>query len=198
MAIKKTKKETSLASVSSELVEQKIHLLRSQRVMLDADLAEIYGVEARVLNQAVKRNLQRFPQDFMFQLTDDEFAVLRNSSQFVTSSRKYRGTKYRPYAFTEHGAVMLATVLNSPTAIEASIQVVRAFVRLRTVLATHQDIAKKIDELENKVNKHDKEIDAVFSALRQLLQPPIKPRRQIGFRNEDKKATRKAKASKSK
>ena len=140
------KRETALAVI--EGIEEKIYLIRGQKVMLDSDLAKVYQVATKVLNQAVKRNLHRFPEDFMFQLTEDEFAKLRNWSQFVTSSKKHRGASYRPYAFTEHGAVMLASVLNSQTAIEASINVVRAFVKMRSILALHQDLAERIEKLE--------------------------------------------------
>ena len=161
--------------------------------MLDTDLAEVYAVETRVLNQAVRRNLNRFPADFMFQLSDDETAEVRNSSQFVTSSRKNRGVSYRPYAFTEHGAVMLATILKSPTAIEASIQVVRAFVRLRTVLLEHQDLASKIEQLEQKSGTHDKQFVSVFAALKQLLQQPTNQnKRQIGFTVRENDANEKS------
>jgi|GEM_PF-1088188 len=134
MAVKKTEQNKSTALMPIESVEQKIYIIRGQRIMIDADLAEVYGVEARVLNQAVKRNAQRFPEDLMFQLTDDEFAVLRNSSQFVTSSRKHRVAKYRPYAFTEHAAVMLASVLNSPLAIEGRKQKVKVMSYLISAL----------------------------------------------------------------
>lgn len=176
-----------------EEIENKIYQIRDLKVMLDTDLAEIYGVEARVLNQAVKRNISRFPSDFMFQLSADEFEELRSSSQFVMSSRKYRGKTYRPFAFTEHGAVMLATILNSPMAVAASIQVVRAFVRLRTILLEHKDLAQKIEQLEEKFGEHDKKFDAVFAALRQLLAPAAQNKRQIGFTAKENKPKRQAK-----
>jgi hypothetical protein len=202
MAIKKIAQETSIALIPIELLEQRIYFLRGQRVMLDADLAEIYGVATKVLNQAVKRNLHRFPEDFMFRLTIEEAQnVIRLRSQIVTLKRG-QNIKYAPYAFTGHGAVMLASVLNSPLAIEASIQVVRAFVQMRTVLAVHQDLAKKIEELEITVGTHGKNFEAVFTALRELLKPPKKPRRtpkrQIGFTGEHKMTTKKIKATKRK
>ncbi len=165
----------------AEKIESRILLIRGQKVMLDADIAELYGVETKVLNQAVRRNIERFPEDFMFQLTDQEAATLR--SQFVTSKRGRGGRRYRPYAFTEHGAVMLASVLNSPVAVEASIQVVRAFIRLREILATHKELAKKLIELEGRIEAHDEGITALFEAIRQLMEPPGKPQRKIGFRS---------------
>jgi phage regulator Rha-like protein len=159
----------------AERIESRILLIRGQKVMLDADLAALYGVETRVLVQAVKRNLERFPHDFMFQLNREEFHILR--SQSVTSSH-WGGRRYRPYAFTEHGAVMLASVLNSRVAVQASIQVVRAFIRLREILATHKELARKLAELEQ---KYDKRFKVVFDAIRYLMTPPEKKRKQIGF-----------------
>ena len=135
-------------------------MIRGQKIILDSDLAEVYQVETRVLNQAVKRNLHRFPEDFMFQLTEDETESLR--SQFVTSNKGRGGRCYLPYAFTEHGAVMLASVLNSLTAIEASIKVVRAFVKMRSILALHQDLADRIEELEKITDSHEQEFGVVF------------------------------------
>jgi hypothetical protein len=150
--------------------------------MIDRDLAELYGVETRALNQAVSRNDGRFPDDFMFQLTLKEGkAVLLSRSQFVTLKRG-QNIKYRPHVFTEHGAVMLANVLKSPVAVRASIQVVRAFVHLRQMLATNQDLARKIEALERKVGKHDADLQALLSALQKLLQPPpMQPKRPFGF-----------------
>jgi len=181
----KEKQEASLTVI--EGIEEKIYLIRRQKVMLDSDLAEVYQVETRALNQAVKRNLHRFPKDFMFQLTEEETNQLRNSSQFVMSSRKYRGATYRPYAFTEHGAVMLASVLNSPTAIEASIKVVRAFVHFRTILMLHQDLAERIEELEQTVDKHDEKFKVVSHLLGQILGDKKRVKRPIGFIDKDDK-----------
>lgn len=165
-----------------EIIESRIFNLRGRRVMLDRDLAELYGVETRVLNQAVSRNSDRFPDDFMFQLTLEEGeASLRSRSQFVTLKRG-QNIKHRPYAFSEHGAVMLANVLRSPVAVRASIQVVRAFVHLRQMLATNRELARKIEALERKVGKHDAELQAILSALRKLLEPgPAGAKRPIGF-----------------
>ena len=151
--------------------------------MLDTDLADVYAVETKVLNQAVKRNLKRFPEDFMFQLSEDEAANLPMRSQSVTASK--RNIRFRPYAFTEHGAVMLATISKSPTAIEASLQVVRAFVRLRTILLEHQDLASRIEQLEKGFGEHDKQFGTVFAALKQLLQPAAQAKRQIGFTRQE-------------
>jgi hypothetical protein len=172
-------KETSLT-----LIEEKICLIRGQKVMLDSDLAEVYQVTTRILNQAVKRNLQRFPEDFMFQLSAEEVADLSMRSQFVTASK--RNIRFRPYAFTEHGAVMLASVLNSPTAIEASIKVVRAFVKMRSILALHQDLAERIEELEKVTDNHDQEFDAVFQLLGEVMRDPKFLKRKIGFVEEKK------------
>ncbi len=186
MVTRKAEKEQALSVAATELVEQKIFVVRGQRVMFDFDLAEIYGVTTKQLNQQVKRNRQRFPEDFMFQLTAAEVEHL-NRSQIVTGSQKHRDPRFRPYAFTEHGAVMLASILNSPLAIEASIRVVRAFVRLRTILAGNQELAQKLEALEQKYEKHAEHFKTVFTALRQLLAMPSTPRRQIGFRTGEKK-----------
>jgi hypothetical protein len=181
-------------------IAHRIRQLRGEKVLLDYDLAALYGVAVKVLNQAVKRNQQRFPSDFMFQLTDEEAAFLRslsssvqdrkvaqrqeattNWSQFVTSSPKHRGAKYRPYAFTEEGVAMLSSVLNSERAVKVNIAIMRAFVRLRQAIDTNRELAKKFSELERRVGKHDEEIAAILEAIRQLMAPPEKPRREIGF-----------------
>jgi hypothetical protein len=161
-------------------IEQRILLIRSQRVMLDADLAELYGVKTKVLNQAIRRNLNRFPDDFMFRLTEVETKSLR--SQFVTSNAGRGGRRYRPYVFTEHGAIMAASVLNSPRAVKVSVYVVRAFVKLREVLSTHKALARKLAELERRLDTHDDQIEALLEAIRELMAPPPEPRRRrIGF-----------------
>jgi hypothetical protein len=161
-------------------IEKAILLVRRQKVILDADLAGLYGVETRVLVQAVKRNLERFPEDFMFQLSREEFAVLR--SQSVTSS-DWGGRRYPPYAFTEHGVAMLSSVLRSQRAIQVNIEIMRAFIRLRQMLASHAELARKLDALEK---KYDAQFKDVFEAIRQLMAPPEQKRRAIGFRKEDK------------
>ena len=171
-------------------IEPCILLLRGQRVMLDADLAGLYGTTTKALNQAVKRNLDRFPADFLFQLTADEADAIRSQtvtadlrSQIVTSSSAtHGGRRYSPYAFTEHGAIMAASVLNTPRAIEASVYVVRAFVKLRELLSTHKELAGKLAELERKVGSHDAAIQSLVAAIRRLMEPPpAPPRPQIGF-----------------
>ena len=161
-------------------IEKAILLVRRQKVMLDADLAGLYGVETRVLVQAVKRNLERFPEDFMFQLSREEFAVLR--SQSVTSS-DWGGRRYPPYAFTEQGVAMLSSVLRSQRAIQVNIEIMRAFIRLRQMLASHAELARKLDALEK---KYDAQFKDVFEAIRQLMAPPERKRRAIGFRKEDR------------
>lgn len=169
--------------VSSELVQRAILILRGRRVILDSDLAALYGVKR--LNEQVKRNAGRFPDDFVFRILPDEFASLR--SQFATTKTERRGGRQSlPYAFTEHGALMAASVLNSPKAVEVSILVVRAFVRLRHLLAANHQLAVKLDELERKVANHDKNIVALFDAVRDLMAIPDKPRRQIGFQSKGK------------
>jgi ORF6N domain len=170
------------------LISSKIHLLREHRVMLDADLAELYQVATKVLVQAVKRNFTRFPEDFMFQLSAQEFANLR--SQIVTSS--WGGRRTAPYAFTEQGVAMLSSVLSSPQAIAINVEIMRTFVMVRQLAATHQDLAKRLNELEAKTEHHALKLDAfanitrkqlkeVFEALRQLTTPPDPPKRPIGF-----------------
>jgi hypothetical protein len=184
-------------------IAQSICLLRGQKVILDFDLAALYGVATKVLNQAVKRNRERFPADFMFQLTAEETSNLRsqfvtsrsqpvgnqsiamNRSQFVTLKRG-QNIKYRPYAFTEEGVAMLSSVLNSARAINVNIAIMRAFVRLREALETNRELARKFAELEKRVGKHDAKIDAILDAIRQLMAPPEEPRREIGFHVREK------------
>ncbi len=178
-----------------EAITQRIIVLREQKVLLDADLAALYGVETRRLNEQVRRNQARFPEDFIFELTTDEFAHLK--SQTATSS--WGGRRKLPLAFTEHGAIMAATVLNTPRAVEVSVYVVRAFVQLRELVSSHRDLAKRLNELEEKTQalsaKHDHfsrntriQLQQVFDTLRQLMTPPDPPKRPIGFLvHEDKK-----------
>ena len=160
-----------------ERIERRILLIRGQKVMLDSELAELYGVETKVLNRAVKRNRERFPGDFMFRLTIQEVTALR--CQIGTSNIGRGGRRYLPYAFTEHGAIMAANVLNTRRAIEASVYVVRAFVRLSELIASHKDLAKKLENLEQ---KYDTQFKVVFDAIRQLMAPPDPKPRRIGFR----------------
>ena len=169
--------------ISLELIEQKIYLIRGQKVMLDSDLAELYAVETSNLNKAVKRNIDRFPQDFMFQLSKEEAEFLR--FQIGMSKIEGRGgRRYFPYAFTEQGVAMLSSVLKSERAIHVNIAIMRAFVKLREFLSTHKDLARKLSELERKIGKHDMEIKAVFNAIHKLMTPQELKRRRIGFQKE--------------
>ena len=154
--------------------------------MLDADLAELYGVSTKRLNEQVKRNRDRFPEDFMFQLNPTEVNNLR--SHFATSKKERAGRRYAPYAFTEHGAIMLAAVLSTSRAIEVCVFVVRAFVRLREILATHKALAHKLAELESKIETHDEAIRSLVSAIRQLMAAPEKPSKKIGFQLRERRA----------
>jgi ORF6N domain-containing protein len=167
------------AIVPTERIERLILLIRGHKVMLDADLAELYGVETRSLLQAVKRNLSRFPTDFMFQLSDEEAKLLR--SQIVISKKQRGGRRYLPYVFTEQGVAMLASVLSSERAVEINIEIMRAFVRLRDMILSHKDLARKLDALERKFESHDVHIRSLFEAIRQLMTPPEPKRRKIGF-----------------
>lgn len=190
-------------------VARHILLLRDQRVMLDAELAALYGVETKVLVQAIKRNRERFPVDFMFQLSAEEFANLR--SQSVTSSSGYGGRRYAPHAFTEQGVAMLSSVLNSARAIAINIEIMRAFVQVRAMAATHQDLATQLAELQDKTEslamQHDTfsrntraQLRQVFDALRELMTPPDPPKRPIGFvaQQEKKDASKGAAARRGK
>ncbi len=193
MAKKKIVKKTSppkrsanaLTAVSPDRIEGMIMLLRGERVILDYDLAKLYGVTTGRLNEQVGRNTARFPEDFVFHMSEEELANLK--SQSATSSSGWGGRRKPPRAFTEHGAIMAATVLNSPRAVQASVYVVRAFVRLRRMMLQHKDLASKLDKLEHKVGNHDRQIVALIDAIRQLMAPPPDPpRKQIGFQTEAK------------
>jgi hypothetical protein len=166
--------------VPTERIEKAILLIRGQKVLLDQDLAGLYGVETKQLIRQVKRNHRRFPADFSFQLTRQEFTNLR--CHFGTSS-SWGGRRTLPYAFTEQGVAMLSSVLNSDRAIDVNIAIMRAFVRLREILATHKDLARKLDDLERKLGEHDEKFQIVFDAIRQLMAPPPQPgkKRHIGF-----------------
>ena len=160
-------------------VESRILIFRHHRVILDSDLAELYGVPVKRLNEQVKRNRERFPADFMFRLNAKEYEVLR--SQSATSKETRGGRRYLPYAFTEHGAIMAATVLNSKRAVEMSVFVVRAFVRLREMLASNRRLAAKIDELEQRLDTHDASIQELIEAIKELMLPADSTRSRIGF-----------------
>ncbi len=170
-------------AIPPERIEQRILLIRGQKVMLDEDLARLYGVPTRRLNEQVRRNLDRFPADFMFQLTPKETEVLR--SQFATSKPERGGRRYPPLAFTEQGVAMLSSVLRSPRAVQVNIAIMRAFVRLREILSSHRDLARKLESLEK---KYDAQFRAVFDAIRQLMSAPVPPRRRIGFSTGHPKA----------
>ena len=165
------------------VVEGLILIIRGHRVILDSDLARIYGVQTKRLNEQVRRNKDRFPDDFMFRLSGAEVEGL-NRSQFATGSQKHRDPRFPPYAFTEHGTLMVANVLNSKQAVRMSVFVVRAFIRLREALAVHKDLARKLEALEKKVGSQDAKIQAVFDAIRELMKVPEKPKRRIGYLEE--------------
>ncbi|HEU0138221.1 MAG TPA: ORF6N domain-containing protein [Bryobacteraceae bacterium] len=167
--------------VPAELIEQRIFLIRGHKVMVDADLASLYDVPTGALNRAVKRNLERFPEDFCFQLMNEELEALRFQSG-ISKKVGRGGRRYLPYVFTEQGVAMLASVLNSPRAVQVSIGIVRVFVRLRAILATHAELSRRLEELERKFEKHDSELYYVFEAIRELMAPePVPPKRRIGF-----------------
>jgi hypothetical protein len=187
--------------IPQETIEKKIYLVRGHKVMLGKELASLYGVSLKRLNEQVKRNIKRFPDDFMFQLTKEEVLMFKIGtsglrSQFATlndhpneskaaGSMRGKHTKYLPYAFTEQGVAMLSSVLNSERAISVNIAIMRAFVKLRQILSTHKDFVHKLNELERKTEKHDVDIQSIFEAIRQLMAPPPeKPRRMIGFKQE--------------
>jgi len=167
--------------IPAERIEKAILLIRGHKVMMDRDLAELYGVPTGVLNQAVKRNRKRFPQDFMFQLSHDETQDWK-SQMVISNPAAKMGVRKRPYAFTEQGVAMLSSVLNSDRAIEVNIAIMRAFVRLREMLATNKDLARKLDDLERQLGEHDQKFQIVFEAIRQLMAPPPPEKKgRIGF-----------------
>lgn len=183
-------------------IDALIFTIRGQKVLLDADLAEIYGVPTKRLNEQVKRNVERFPEDFMFQLTVDEWEHLRsqivtacaevvqpqtsNRSQIATGSQKHRNPRLRPYAFTEHGAIMAATVLNSPEAVTMSVYVVRAFVQMREQMASNREILKRLAEIDQTLLQHDQALQVIWTQLQPLLAPPPEPeKRRIGFHHDE-------------
>lgn len=167
--------------IQPEQIEQAVLLIRGQRVMLDRDLAALYGVTTSNLNKAVKRNLDRFPADFMFQLTLDEAQAVAGSRFQIGILKQGQNIKYLPFVFTQEGVAMLSSVLRSPRAVQVNIANIRVFVRLRETLALHKDLAHKLAQLERKIEGHDTSIRTLFDAIRQLMTPPEKPRREIGF-----------------
>ena len=173
-------KDIKMDLIPQEIIENKILLIRGRKVMLDRDLAMLYGVETRTLNQAVRRNINRFPEDFMFQLTKEEMGNWK--SQIVISNKDKMGLRKRPYAFTENGVAMLSSVLNSERAIEVNIQIMRTFTKIREILSTHKELAHKLAQLERKIEKHDDAIKVIFNAIRQLMTPPPETKKgKIGF-----------------
>ena len=179
------------ALIPVEMIEKKILMIRGEKVMLDADLSELYGVTTKRLNEQLKRNMDRFPVDFAFQLTAEEWENLKiqkaesNRSQFATGSQKHRAPRFLPWVFTEHGAIMAATVLNSKQAVAMSVYVVRTFISLRQMLATHKDLARKLEEMEK---KYDSQFKVVFDAIRGLMTPPETKKRKIGFEVRESRA----------
>lgn len=172
----KPQSDTSIPSLRPDDIHQRILIVRGFRVMLDADLAELYDIPTKVFNQAIQRNMDRFPEDFMFQLTETEFAGLR--SQLVTSKKGRGGRRYLPYVFTEQGVAMLSGVLNSHRAVQANIAIMRAFVRMRETMASHRELSERLNALEK---TYDARLRVVFEAIRALMEPPKKQRRRIGF-----------------
>jgi len=186
-------KERSL--VPMEKIGRSILLIRNQKVILDADLALLYGTTTKRFNEQVRRNMERFPEDFMFQLTEDEFSQVKAENSLYRGAAGRGGRRYQPYAFTEHGAIMAAGLINTPVAIEVSIFVVRAFIRLRETFQSHEELARKLDALEK---KYDVQFRAVFAAIRQLMTPPDPKKKQIGFHWEAEKPARKKASAKKK
>lgn len=179
MPHKKDLTRTSLG-VSVQFIERRIYLIRGHKVMIDVDLAELYGVPTKGLNQRVQRNRKRFPEDFMFQLTKEEAEALR--SQFVISKERHGGRRYLPYAFTEPGVAMLSSVLNSENAIEVNIMIMRAFIKLRQMLESNEELNRKFKDVIRKLSTHDKYFKVVFDELRKLTEQPASPRKTIGFK----------------
>ena len=189
---RKESRASAASLIRAERIERSILLIRGEKVMLDADIARLYGVTVGRLNEAVKRNRNRFPPDFMFQLTKEEFNHLvaqvgagNLKSQIAISSSGWGGRRSRPYAFTEHGVAMLSSVLHSERAVRVNIAIMRAFVRLRETLALHKELAARLADLERKIESHDEGIRTLFEAIRQLMAAPEKARRSIGFHVEE-------------
>ncbi len=174
------RKQSTEIAVVPDQIESLVRIVRGQRVMLDSDLAQLYGVATKALNQAVLRNADRFPEDFAYQLTQQEFTALK--SQIVTSKPGRGGLRYPPWVFTEHGVAMLSSVLRSPTAVRANIEIMRAFVRLRRLMATPGELVEQLTRLAQTVQLHDQQIQSILQALNAMLQKPEEPRRRIaGF-----------------
>ena len=172
----------NLSLIPHTIVERRILLIRGRKIMLDSDLAELYDLSVKVLIQSVKRNLSRFPEDFMFQLTAAEFDSLR--SQIVTSNIGRGGRRYLPYAFTEHGVSMLSSVLNSKRAVQMNIFIIRTFIKIREILASNKELSYKIEELEREQKMQNKHINTIYSILGKFMEEPIKPKHPLGFTRE--------------
>jgi hypothetical protein len=178
-------KASKALMIPDELVMNKIYLIRGQKVMIDNDLADLYDIETKRLKEAVRRNINRFPEDFMFELTQKEYESLR--SQIATSKTGRGGARYLPMAFTEQGVAMLSSVLNSETAIRVNIQIIRVFTKMRELLLTHKDILLQLEKMEKKLTGHDEDIALIFEYLKKLLNPAQTPRNKVGFRRKDEK-----------
>ena len=175
-----TKSPTALLPLPVQLIERRIFAIRGQKVMIDSDLADLYEVPTKAMNQAVRRNLQRFPDDFMIQLTPKEAESLR--SQFVTSNEGRGGRRYLPYAFTEQGVAMLSSVLSSERAVQVNIAIIRVFVKLREILASHKDLLQRVEALERSHKEQGFKVDNIFAAIKKLIEAPSEPpKRRIGF-----------------
>ena len=167
-------------TIPDEIIINKIYLIRNQKVMIDRDLAELYGVETKRLKEAVRRHISRFPDDFMFEMSTKEMELWKNQIEISSDDRK--GLRHVPFCFTEQGVTMLSCILNSDKAIEVNIRIIRIFTRLREMISTHKDILLKLEEIEKKLAGHNDDIQLIFSALKQLISNPHKPRKQIGYK----------------
>ena len=167
-------------SITETLIESKIYLIRGQKIMLDLDLAEMYDVATKVLKQAVRRNIERFPEDFMFEMTEEELSNWR--SQFVTSNSLKMGLRYKPFCFTEHGVLMLSSVLRSDRAVQVNIQIMRVYSKMKELLLMNKDILMRLEKLEKNSDKHDKEIKLIFDSIKRLIAQPIERTQRIGFK----------------
>jgi len=180
-----TEKKETKVMIPDEIIQNKIYTIRGETVMLDRDLAELYGVETKYLKRQVRRNIVRFPEDFMFELSEEEFNEWRR--QFVTSKEDKIGLRYAPMAFTEDGVAQLSTVLNSERAILVNLQIIRLFSKMRKMLLTHKDILLKLEQLEKQVAQNSKEVQLIFEALKQLLNAPQEERKPVGYKITGKK-----------
>jgi hypothetical protein len=176
------KKQQLLSTLPEETIINKIYQIRGQKIMIDRDLAELYGLEAKRLKEAVRRNIERFPDDFMFEMTNEEFQIWR--TQFATSKSDRMGLRHAPFCFTEQGVTMLSCVLNSKKAIETNIRIIRVFTKMREMLLTHKDILLKLEQFEKQIVRNSEDIQLIFKALQQFMNPTQGPRRQIGYKRK--------------